>query len=365
MKNILTILLTVFAFSLVSAQLTIKAPNGDVGVGTDTPAAKLDVRGNIQLNNPANSVSSITGAADNKRLVVSNNTNTLNSRAFFEMFGANPSARAGEFAFGGTYLRFHSNVTNTSFGQENMRLTDAGRLGIGITSPAALLHVNGQIMNAGGTVSSDRRLKKDIKKYTAGLEEILNIEPYFFHYNGKAGIKTTTQQVGIMAQDLEKIAPYAVGDYIYEERDHENNLKSSNDYKCANTDVIVYMLVNSIKEQQKIIDDLQQKVENLLEANELPTSIEDEVEINNSSYLGQNYPNPHTDISAIDYSISSDSKNSVLQVVNISGQLVKEIKITANKGTIELNMQNLPSGIYNYSLISDNKILSTKQMIVK
>ena len=49
MKNILTLLLVTFALSFASAQLTIKAPNGYVGVGNDEPTEQLDVQGNSIL----------------------------------------------------------------------------------------------------------------------------------------------------------------------------------------------------------------------------------------------------------------------------------------------------------------------------
>lgn len=86
-------------------------------------------------------------------------------------------------------------------------------------------------------ISSDRRLKKNITPYTDGLNELLKIEPINFQYNGLAGQDSTQTYIGVIAQDLRKIAPYMV----YGE-------EGPNNYLTINNSAMTYMLINAVKE---------------------------------------------------------------------------------------------------------------------
>jgi hypothetical protein len=46
------------------------------------------------------------------------------------------------------------------------------------------------------------------------------------------------------------------------------------------------------------------------------------------------------------------------------GRKIKNIQLT-DSGTINIDASALSSGVYNYSLIVDNKILQTRKMIVE
>jgi len=99
---------------------------------------------------------------------------------------------------------------------EEMRLTTIG-LGISSTAPAYPLDVVGDIRtsqclcyNAStlGTCTSDERIKKDIRLFDLGLQELLGIQPKYFKYNGLGGEQETpTEQMGVIAQEVEKVAP--------------------------------------------------------------------------------------------------------------------------------------------------------------
>lgn len=107
--------------------------------------------------------------------------------------------------------------------------------------------------------SSDIRLKKDIKAFSAGLKEALRIQPFQFKYNGLGGTlddgKTYT---GVMAQDLEKIIPGLVRyrKAKLHPEDEELSLIRSVDYQG-----LTFVLLNSIKEQQVLIKKQQRQIE--------------------------------------------------------------------------------------------------------
>jgi hypothetical protein len=86
-----------------------------------------------------------------------------------------------------------------------------------------------------------------------------------------------------------------------------------------------------------------------------------------SIVLSQNYPNPFNPVSTIEYSLPTDGFVS-LKVYDVLGRevasSVNEIKV-AGKYSIDFNGSELSSGIYIYTLKSENNILSEKMILLK
>lgn len=90
-------------------------------------------------------------------------------------------------------------------------------------------------------------------------------------------------------------------------------------------------------------------------------------EITNSGFaLGQNMPNPATNLTTINYQINKAASSMAFEIYDIRGVKVFEKTQTGvqqGKYSVELNGANYPAGIYFYSLTVDgNKI--TKKMVV-
>ncbi len=110
-------------------------------------------------------------------------------------------------------------VFNTA-STERMRLTAAGRIGIGTPTPGGQLELS---LNEGlkpgsntWTTVSDRRLKTINGSYTKGLNEILQLNPIRFNYknNGKRTFEKVvldTEFPGFIAQEVQPLFPDAVG----------------------------------------------------------------------------------------------------------------------------------------------------------
>ena len=82
--------------------------------------------------------------------------------------------------------------------------------------------------------------------------------------------------------------------------------------------------------------------------------------------LNQNYPNPFNPMTIIGYEIPRKSMITI-NVYNTLGQLVKTLVNTEqNAGyySIAVNMEDLASGVYFYSLKTDNNLLDTKKFIL-
>lgn len=72
------------------------------------------------------------------------------------------------------------------------------------------------------------------------------------------------------------------------------------------------------------------------------------------------YPNPTSDILFVEYAfIDGFIEGNTLVVYNIKGEKVKEIEVTQKIGYAEINVADLPDGIYIISL-GGNKVFSTK-----
>jgi hypothetical protein len=138
-----------------------------------------------------------------------------------------------------------------------------GNVGIGTQNPTAKLSVNGSANKVGGgswAVFSDARLKKNINPYTDGLSSLLKIETKTFQYNGKAGITDTEKQyIGIIAQDMQKIAPYMVSELDY------NNEK----YLEFDPSALDFMMVNAIKELNESIVNMKKQIDLLQQENKM------------------------------------------------------------------------------------------------
>ena len=86
-----------------------------------------------------------------------------------------------------------------------------GRVGIGTAKPQFLLEVNGSAAKPGGgswSVSSDARLKKDIRPLEGALDTLLALRGVSFEYRDPAAIhELPGRHTGFIAQEVERVLP--------------------------------------------------------------------------------------------------------------------------------------------------------------
>jgi len=87
-----------------------------------------------------------------------------------------------------------------------------------------------------------------------------------------------------------------------------------------------------------------------------------------SSYeLSQNYPNPFNPVTNINFSIPSAS-NVSLSVYNVSGQEVASMvneRMSAGTYKVDWNAVNFTSGIYYYTIRTENFVQTRKMLLIK
>jgi DNA-binding transcriptional MerR regulator len=225
--------------------ITTTALKGNVGIGTTSPGASLNV--------VANSISTVPGLIQGY-----SSGQTADLLQISKNPGATPS-----FVF-----------------------TSAGNLGIGTTAPGYTLDVKstgtdiarftgtnntGCTLSDGGVIacSSDRNLKKNILETQLGLDAVMNLRPVEFNWNSQTD--GDQKSLGFIAQEVEEIAPSLV-------------MTDSNGYKQLNSIGLIPLVAKAIQEQQEILnqvsrnigtlqDDIGEVTEQKLTLSELTTKV--------------------------------------------------------------------------------------------
>ncbi|MGB0367792.1 MAG: tail fiber domain-containing protein [Flavobacteriales bacterium] len=208
--------------------------NGNTGIDVSNPLTKLHVSsGNWDLNS-TNGDFMIGDGTHNLKFAVSD-AGAGAGTARINMMGGLATLKLG------------------GAGNDVVHITDSD-VGIGTASPTAKLSVNGTANKPGGgswTAFSDRRLKQNITPYTDGLEQLLSINPVKYQYNELAKTDTKKEHIGVIAQELKEVAPYMVGSFKMEGKE----------YYDVDNSAMMYMLINSVKEQNELIQQLRKEVE--------------------------------------------------------------------------------------------------------
>jgi len=245
---------------------------GNVGIGTASPAAKLDILDNNSGAGGFRVTNNTSGASAQIQARLTNNAGSvgyygitssgytdapiLSNRAFF---GSNAVDTVIWTQSTNDIILATNGLTTAA---ERMRVTSAGNIGIGTSSPDQKLSVQGDAdKSAGGTswgVFSDERLK-DIKgSYSRGLSAVMGLQPVRFSYKKDNALKlqTDTENIGFSAQALQKLVPEAV-------------TKSPSGYLVVHSDAVLWAMLNAIKEQQKEITALKSEVRKLRTARQV------------------------------------------------------------------------------------------------
>lgn len=118
------------------------------------------------------------------------------------------------------------------------------RVGIGTLTPSEALDVSGNITASGDIVStSDISLKENVQPILNPIEKVKELNGYTFNRIGQQ-----KRSVGLMAQEVEKVLPEAV----MKNRDGIKSLAYGN---------LIALLVETVKEQQKQIDELRKNID--------------------------------------------------------------------------------------------------------
>lgn len=204
------------AFNARSNALTVLT-NGNMGIGTTNPNASLQF---------ANTVV-------NRKLVLYETVNNDN-----QYYGLGINAGKLRYQVDGVASE-HTFYAGT---------------GAGTSQYIFAVHGDGNIFAPGiFTSTSDARLKKNITALGSTLDKIKKMNGYT--YNWISPTKDQRQQIGLLAQDVQKLFPQLVTEF-----------KGDNDELTLGINYLglIPVLIEAIKEQQKLIDAQQRSIDQLL-----------------------------------------------------------------------------------------------------
>lgn len=149
---------------------------------------------------------------------------------------------------------------------ERVRVDVNGNVGIGIAAPTYKLHINGKIKTDDINETSDIRLKKEIATIDNALAKTAALNGVYFRWKYEEfkdrGFDTTLQ-MGVIAQEIEKIIPEVVG-------------TDADGYKSVEYSKLVALLIEAVKELKSENEAL--KKENASSRKELDRIVEALVE---------------------------------------------------------------------------------------
>lgn len=228
---------------------------GNVGIGTTSPAYKLDVNGRSRFfGSDTRFYGLVGGSSIALNVDTSQYTGSWNSTIRMGADGTNVAVLAGLYSSGATPLYFWYGGASQDAAAIYI-LWSTKNVGIGTSSPSQKLHVAGNIL-ATGTITpgsaSDSRLKNNITSMSISHAKdiILNARPVSFTWNDIAtsyfdGYKG--DDFGLLAQDVESYIPQAIGT-IFEK------------YKRLDYTKFITPLISVAQDHESRIQQLEQKL---------------------------------------------------------------------------------------------------------
>ena len=281
--------------------------DGNVGIGTGTPTYRLHVYGDLayagsmarlENNNSTNNNTMLDIWTLSSSVLVNGTksgigyganiqkTGTLSSSA--AIFGGNAGTngeglRGSAFGNGGygVYGNAAGSGANSYYGVYGYGSGSAGAdygiygvQGAGTNDWAG--YFSGNVGYTGMLLStSDNKLKQNVQNFSGALAQIMQLQPktYEYKHDGDYAHMNLPQgeQVGLIAQDLEKVIPSLVqpATFSYVVKDDSKDGRegavttSQIDYKGVNYIGLIPVLIGAIQDQQKEIDELKLQISQL------------------------------------------------------------------------------------------------------
>ena len=111
-------------------------------------------------------------------------------------------------------------------------------------APGGTFHADADIVAFSSTVASDMNLKENIETTKYGLDDVMKLRGVDFDWKRE----DMGHSVGVLAQEVEAIIPEVVKEH--------RGLKGKGNFKAVDYNKLVPVLIESIKELKKEIDDL-------------------------------------------------------------------------------------------------------------
>lgn len=272
-------------------------------------------------------------------------------------------------------------------------------------SPGASVYAGyfaGPVITGNNSIPSDQQFKTNVSVVQNAQSILENLNPVTYSYlqTGNAQYMHFPEgtHYGFIAQEVEQVIPELVSNVAHpEQMDSSGNISNASfNYKTVNYQGLIPVLVKGHTEQQALINSLvaenvslQNNQQNLqVQVNELNVRLTDlENCLNNMipglcssnqvqqlnganvaptetisiARLDQNIPNPYVDKTRISFFIPSHIQEAQIVFYSTEGKLLLTKRLMERgEGAFEMENNILQSGVYNYSLFTDGKLIQTR-----
>lgn len=362
--------------------------SGNVGLGTTNPSQKLHVVGHGLFT---------TGVTVTNGGISSSNTSTNGNGVFAKGYygvyatGSNTgvygtSSGNGFGVTGNAYVGVYA--TSTGSGGDALKSYAYGSSGYGVNAYSALSfgiyastgtsssyagYFAGNVYSSGNYLGSDRNLKQNISDMSSGMDLINKLHPKAYEYRQDGYFKLMNlpsgKHFGLIAQDVEEVFPNLVKETEFKPttdlagEQNKEKLAVIN-FKAINYTELIPIMVKAIQELSEENKDLKQELMEIKATLSRLTG-EQKTTINlNNAGLGLVSPNPVKGVAIFQYSFPQTVHTAELLITDNLGRMVRTIKLNSS-GIVKMDASTLSSGVYNYSLIIDKKIIDTRKMTVQ
>jgi Chaperone of endosialidase/Secretion system C-terminal sorting domain len=244
-------------------------------------------------------------------------------------------------------------------------------------------YFNGNVYCVNTYLGSDAKLKKNIKSMDKALDIIDKLLPKYYEFRNDGNYAKMHlpkgNHFGLLAQDVEKVLPDLVKETQFNvtaETMDEQTDKTANafdkpemiNFKAVNYTELIPVLIKATQELNEKVNELTRQNEILnnkiiqLENNRI--NIKSEISLTDKILL-QNNPNPVSGNTTISYMLPDKFSNAQIMINDKSGKLLKQLNVSGKgKGNLNVDISSFPSGTYNYSLVVDGNVSSTKQLVI-
>jgi len=357
---------------------------GNVGIGTSTPAKKLQVNGGDGLSfgfgpgATGEGIGNKRSAGGNQfgldfytnslaRMSITNAGNvgigTTTPDAKLRVWGGQIWATGADLngtaivtSSGGNAYFSNNTLTN------GITINPSGNVGIGTTAPAYKLHVLGDIRCYNLYTNSDRRYKTNIQTLGGAMGKIMAMRgtTYDFAANRLPEGYKAGKQVGLIAQEMEAVMPELVSE-------------DAEGMKSINYIGVIPVLVEALKEQHEVIAEKETRIAALEAQNTelqsrlarieaaLGIAADRQTEVKTEPVSAKASPNPTSGLVTIDLQNTAPAKSVVVNIMDATGRQVAT-RNAAGASSLQFDLSQLPTGVYVAQVVADGKMVSSNKV---